>query len=147
MCTPLAGGSKEEESLKCQYQAGSRLGVALALVFSDTLVVGCLPINGYQTHGKGLDSQLGTAAQCHPSACGNSPAKERKLECPWCHVRFPDWFKTPSSFILILEGPGLWLKPLNSSWKKGPTREVVSTSGDQKSILQPLEVELQRDEQ
>lgn len=85
MCTPLAGCSEEEASLKSQYQAGSRLGVALALVFSDTLVVGSLPINGYQTHGKGLDSQLGTAAQCHPSACGNSPAEERKLECPWCH--------------------------------------------------------------
>lgn len=91
MCTSLAGCSKEEESLKSlSVQAGqSSGGVALALVFSDTLVVGSLPISDYQTHGKGLYFQLGTAAQWRPIACGNSPAKERKLECPWCHSLVP----------------------------------------------------------
>lgn len=80
-----AGCSKEEEPLKSQYQASqSSGGVALALVFSDTLV-GSLPISDYQTHGKELYCQLGTAAQWRPIACGNSPAKECKLECPWCH--------------------------------------------------------------
>lgn len=57
MCTLLAGCSKEEEPLKSQYQASqSAGGVALVLVFSDTLVVGSLPVNEYQTHGKGLYS-------------------------------------------------------------------------------------------